>query len=144
MGIMFISSVRFIPGIYKKWAAAPKNWKLQTATILQAKVRSIDTYVEGLDEPIPDLFFCIDVEYEYKVGEKTYKGNGKFTNSAAGREIERNIALYKIGNTVQIFYNVDNPSMSIDTWPDGGTSALKTELSVVLIFLFIGLLMLLI
>jgi hypothetical protein len=141
IGILLMASVAHIPWIYKKWVSAPKKWKLLTAEILQSEVCSIDTYVEGVEKPIPGLLYCINVGYEYKVDEETFKGHSKFAESVAGREIELNTALYQVGSTVQIFYNVDNPKISVGTWPDRGTSEMKANLSIVLFLFVIGLLM---
>jgi hypothetical protein len=118
LGLLFFISI----GTFALWTArsAERNYKLVEAVVVSKRIEGGTVQVDDDPRPVHGPL----IEYEYEVGGETHRchvvlsgGQEKRSNY---RWAKRLLNRYEVGQTVEAFYNPDDPSQAFLVKGDRG------------------------
>ncbi len=90
---------------------AARNWPTAQGRMLQARVTEFRTA-----KNIRIARLCLDLDYLYMVGDKIYEGhrlNSGWRCFGSQEHVREILARYPSGKELKVYYNPDNPALSM-------------------------------
>jgi hypothetical protein len=99
----------------QKKADSGQSWPGTTGTILRTEVRQSQGIAD--EHGVSQTVYYPAVEFEYQVGEQTFKGDkiafGDRPTYKSQSEAASLLSIYRVSNQVRVYYNPANPSGAI-------------------------------
>lgn len=97
--------------VTKLWEAKrASKWAQTSGKILKSTVEARHHQFNGEAETVKNV---PAVEYEFSIGEKTYRGARIAIGDMGGEDIEPMLARYPVGKTVTVYYDPSDPNQCV-------------------------------